>query len=266
MAWDIQLKNNVAVVTINSNKGNKQDKDYFQDVHDTLDILEKEYPKTSVIFTAEGDIFSVGLDIESTFSFLAEATTDEVREWFALFKSTNLRLFSFPAPTIAAINGHAIAGGTISSIVCDYRIAANKNIKMGLTETQVGMPIPSSYIEMIKFIIGKRNFALAGLFGQTFDLQQSKEIGFIHEIADEEKLLDRAMQVASSIRPQSMDSYITTKKISQHHLLKKIEAECLELDELAFQTMKTPESLKALAQTYEMIKGVKAPWLDKIPA
>jgi enoyl-CoA hydratase len=71
-----------------------------------------------------------------------------------VFRETNLRIFKYPRPTVAAINGHAIAGGLITALDCDFRVAARKPSKFGLNEVPIGIPMPAAYVEIIRYTLG----------------------------------------------------------------------------------------------------------------
>jgi enoyl-CoA hydratase len=91
----------------------------------------------------------------STFStastFFGSGNLDKIREWYRNYRATNLRIFQYPRPPVAAVNGHAIAGGLITALDCDFRIAARKSTKLfGLNEVPIGIPMPAAYVEIIK--------------------------------------------------------------------------------------------------------------------
>ena len=261
MSWDINFEDGVVVVTMNTNAENRQNDLFFNDLHDTLDKLEKDYPYCPIILTAKGPIFSVGLDFESVFSFLASANEEDAYQWFKTYKSTNLRLFSHPAPTIAAINGHAVAGGTITAIVCDYRIVAkNEKLKMGLTETQVGLPIPYAYTELFSHILGTQQASLSGMFGLSYNIYQAKDMGYLHQIVEPDQLIHEALKMARSIPKNSLKSYVMTKKSLQYSVLERIKNNSDVLDREAVKEMISPESLTEQANTYKAIKGTEPPW------
>jgi enoyl-CoA hydratase len=84
---------------------------------------------------------------------------------FDAYRATNLRLFAHPRPTVAAINGHAYAGGLITALGCDYRIASEGAIQFSLNEVPIGIPKPAVYCEIIKHAVGPRAASELALFG-----------------------------------------------------------------------------------------------------
>src|SRR6185295_17885655 len=79
----------------------------------------------------------------------------------------NLRIFTYPRPTIAAINGHAFAGGLITALACDYRLAT-PHARLCLNEVPIGIPMPSTYVEIIRYSIGVSSASELVLFGREY--------------------------------------------------------------------------------------------------
>ena len=79
--------------------------------------------------SSTGAVFSAGLDFDHHFPLFARRSLKEIDAWFEVYRATNLRLFTYPRPTVAAINGHAYAGGLITALACDHRIAAEGTLQ-----------------------------------------------------------------------------------------------------------------------------------------
>jgi len=149
MTWDIEVKDGCAVVYMNTNKVNVQNERFFPDLHGAFDRLERDFSELPVVLTGTGDVFSAGIDFQYSFEIFGSGSLDTIREWYRAYRETNLRLFKYPRPTVAAVNGHAIAGGLITALDCDFRIAARKPAKFGLNEVPIGIPMAAAYVEII---------------------------------------------------------------------------------------------------------------------
>ena len=126
MAWLIERRaDHVALVTMTTNKANAQNPTFFDDLHRAFDRLESDFRDCAVVLTGTGRVFSAGIDFDYHFPLFARRSLAEVDAWFGTYRATNLRLFTYPRPTVAAINGHAYAGGLITALDCDLRIAAD---------------------------------------------------------------------------------------------------------------------------------------------
>jgi enoyl-CoA hydratase len=142
MAWNIELVDDCAVVIMNTNKVNVQNDRFFADLHDAFDRLARDFNSYPVVLTGQGDVFSAGIDFQYSSDIFSSGDLGKISEWYRNYRATNLRIFQYPRPTVAAVNGHAIAGGLITALDCDFRVAARKSVKFGLNEVPIGIPMP----------------------------------------------------------------------------------------------------------------------------
>jgi enoyl-CoA hydratase len=168
---------------MNTNKVNAQNPAFFGDLHAAFDRLEAEFSDCAVALTGTGAVFSAGLDFDHHFPLFARRSLKEIDAWFDAYRATNLRLFTYPRPTVAAINGHAYAGGLITAFGCDYRIASEGALQFSLNEVPIGIPMPAVYCEIIKHAIGQRAGSELTLFGQVYDLAAAVKMGVISKTA-----------------------------------------------------------------------------------
>src|SRR5580704_7592751 len=140
--------------------------------------------------------------------------------------------FKYPRPTVAAVNGHAIAGGLITALDCDFRVAARKPARFGLNEVPIGIPMPAAYVEIIKYALGGPVAALATLRGKLYELEEASRLGFFHEVVEPDKLLDTAISYARCIAPDCSTAYAMSKKALQDGVMRQIEERTIALDAL----------------------------------
>ncbi|MCU1724200.1 enoyl-CoA hydratase/isomerase family protein [Pseudomonas sp. 5P_5.1_Bac1] len=230
MAWQIDVIDGCAVVRMNSNKVNVQNATFFKDLHDAFDRLEEEFSELPVILTGQGNVFSAGIDFKYSFDVFGSLDQERIRQWYAEYRATNLRIFQYPRPTVAAINGHAIAGGLITALDCDFRVAARKPAKFGLNEVPIGIPMPAAYVEIIKYALGAQVGALTTLKGELYSLEQAEKLGFFHEVVEESELLSRAIAYARCITPDCNVAYAMSKRALQDAVIQQIEQRTTLLD------------------------------------
>jgi enoyl-CoA hydratase/carnithine racemase len=123
----------------------------------------------------------------------ARRSLKEIDAWFEAYRATNLRLFTYPRPTVAAINGHAYAGGLITALDCDHRIAAEGPLQFSLNEVPIGIPMPAVYCEIIKHAVGAPSASELTLFGQVYDLAAAARMSVVQRTVAPDKLLDAAV-------------------------------------------------------------------------
>ena len=254
MSWQIDLVDGVAVVTMNTNKANAQNEQFFADLHEALDRLDREPPSTGIVLTGQGSIFSAGIDLKYSLPLFATQDLRAIREWFARYRATNVRLFGYPRPTVAAINGHAFAGGVITALCCDYRIAAERPMRFALNEVPIGLPMPAVYCEIIRYAIGTPNATLSTLFGQEYDLDGARKIGFVHETVAPDKLIEAAVKRANLVAPDAMAAYAGAKRALQTPTLANMDAvKPLEGEWLA--ALAEPGNLRMHQAKYQELTG-----------
>ena len=230
MAWQIDVVDECAVVRMNTHKVNVQNDQFFADLHEAFDRLEREFQDLPVVLTGHGDVFSAGIDFQYSFDIFGSGSEDKIRQWYRAYRETNLRIFTYPRPTVAAVNGHAIAGGLITALDCDFRVAARKSAKFGLNEVPIGIPMPAAYVEIIKYALGDQVGALTTLRGKLYNLEEAQRLGFFHEVVEPDKLLATAIGYAKCITPDCNVAYAMSKKALQDSVLRQIEERTVALD------------------------------------
>ncbi|WP_454741963.1 enoyl-CoA hydratase/isomerase family protein [Cupriavidus necator] len=230
MAWTIEELQGCALVRMNTNKVNVQNDQFFADLHQAFDRLEREFSELPVILTGQGDVFSAGIDFQYSFDIFGSGDQDKIRQWYRAYRETNLRIFQYPRPTVAAVNGHAIAGGLITALDCDFRVAARKPAKFGLNEVPIGIPMPAAYVEIIKYTLGDQVGALTTLRGELYGLEEAERLGFFHEVVEPDQLLPAAISYARCITPDCNTAYAMSKKALQDSVMRQIEERTVALD------------------------------------
>lgn len=245
MAWDIEVVDECAVVRMNSNKVNVQNDAFFADLHAAFDRLEREFSELPVVLTGQGDVFSAGIDFQYSFDIFGSGSPEKIRQWYRAYRETNLRIFKYPRPTVAAVNGHAIAGGLITALDCDFRVAARKPAKFGLNEVPIGIPMPAAYVEIIKYTLGDQIGALATLRGKLYEFEEAERLGFFHEVVQPDELMATAIRYARCITPDCNTAYAMSKKALQDSVIRQIEERTVALDEQLPTGMSDPGNRRA---------------------
>ena len=167
-----------------------------------------ENPRTrAIVITGTGAIFSAGVDLPRVLA----GGRAYLEEFLAELSGAFRELFAVPRPVIAAVNGHAIAGGCIVACACDYRLMAAGGGRIGLPELRVGVPFPISATEILRYAVGPSRAQAAMLMGNNVEAAQSIEHGFIDELVEPERLMDRALEVAATMGAAPPESYARTK-------------------------------------------------------
>jgi len=260
MSWMIERRGRVAVVTMTTNPVNAQNRAFFADLHEAFDRLEADHPDSPVVLTGVGARFSAGLDLGEHFRLFA-GDTEKVASWFQDYRATNMRLFTYPRPTVAAVNGHAFAGGLITAAVCDRTVGATGDARFGINEVNIGIPMPAVYLRMLAYAWGQPVASRTCLQGEIFSVQQAHEMGILHEVVEPEDLIERAVAIAELTPEDCLDDYAYTKRALQAPALRDIAelSDPLDRAELAAGMTSEP-SRRAHRRYWEQLKGAPAPW------
>jgi len=205
--WTIEQIDDVAVVTMTSNKVNALDDDFFTDLQAAIAELQSAAP-LPVVLTGTGTCFSAGLNLLELWEY--DETT--LAAFVDRLSETLLAWFSLPRPTIAAVNGHAIAGGCVIALACDLRIVVdNEDAQIGLNEVQVGIPFPGVPFEIARHALSPTRLREVTLTGALYTPEEARARGLVDEVVEADKLIERAVGVARAISPDSLDAYATIK-------------------------------------------------------
>ena len=260
MPWTIERKHDhVVVVTMIPTRSMHKIR-VLADLHAAFDRLEADFSDCAVVLTGTGKVFTAGLDLDHHFALFARRSLKEIDAWFEAYRATNLRLFTYPRPTVAAINGHTYAGGFITAIDCDHRIAVEGPLEFSLNEVPIGIPMPAVYCEIIKHAVGQRAACELTLFGQVYDLEAVRRMGVVQQTAATDKLLDAAVAWAALVPPDCFPAYAFSKRALQATTMAAIDAAArLDRDWLS-RGMSDPLSLRANARRYRQLKGKDVAW------
>jgi Delta3-Delta2-enoyl-CoA isomerase len=151
--------------------------------------------KRALVLSGSPGIFSAGLDLRVLIK-LDRAAVDAVwRDFYALMNA----LASSPIPIAAAITGHAPAGGTVLALFCDWRVAAEGDFKIGLSEVQVGLVLPSVIFRALRRLAGSGRAERLAVTGLLVSPGDALNMGLIDEVVPPEQVVDRAVRWCESL-------------------------------------------------------------------
>ncbi len=224
----IEYQDDVATLTLN--RPEKRNAISLEVVHEMLAALgEIEASRARVvILTGAGTAFSAGMDLNYLREFPSQSPAqivEDARRIASLFR----RIWNFPKPTIAAVNGPAIAGGTGLATFCDFTLAAPE-ARFGYTEVRIGF-IPAIVSSFLVRQVGEKRARDLLLTGRLIGPEEARQLGLVNEVVPGERLLERARELARELLALSPTSLAHTKRL----LVGFSEAELDREIELAIQ-------------------------------
>jgi len=179
----------------------------------------------ALVITGTGTTFSAGVDL---FRILKEGSA-----YLQRFLPSMDRLFrtllTFPKPAVAAVNGHAIAGGCITAAACDHRVMAAGPARIGVAELAVGVPFPMLLFEIVAARVERTRFRDLVNTGRVVEPAEALAVGFVDDVVQAETLLPRAIEVAERLTTVPPKTFELTKRTFTAPLLARAQAS-LELD------------------------------------
>lgn len=160
-------------------------------IHNLRDAVERapvEGAQALIISGAPG-LFSAGLDVPSLLQLDRAAMAVVWREFFGLCGA----LARSPIPAVAAVTGHAPAGGAVIALFCDFRVMATGMYKIGLNETQVGLTVPDCIQAALRRTVGIYRAERLLIAGAMLDSEAALSVGLIDELADVDHVVTRAL-------------------------------------------------------------------------
>ncbi len=135
-----------------------------------------------ILLTGTGDAFSAGLNLRE----IASLDDAGVERFIRTIDELALRLFQYPAPVVAAVNGHAIAGGCVLAMCCDHRVATDSpKAKIGLNEVALGVTFPPVVLNVCLRRLDPLRARRVMLGGELFSVREALELGLVDELADD---------------------------------------------------------------------------------
>lgn len=215
------MKGDIAWIEIDDGKANAIDPDFLRGLNEGMDFAEKQQARAIVISGRPG-YFSAGLNLKK----LPMLPPDEFMAFCYGFGDVLLRLFAYPRPTIALVRGHAMAGGAVLLIACDYRVAAQGSYKIGMNESAISLPLPSFCVEMAQAVINPRDILPTVLEGNTFDPNAALRNNYITHISMSHDPDAMIAPVLEQIARFSVDAYGTTKGRLRNAIRERGERTC----------------------------------------
>lgn len=204
---NVRIEDGIAVLTLAHGKANALDTEFCNALADRFDALRSD-PAKAVVIIAEGKIFSAGVDLKR----LSEGGADYVRQFLPSLHRLYEAVYFHPKPVVAAINGHAVAGGCILAACADRRIMAFGSGRIGVTELLVGVPFPPLAFEVVRSAVPERFLAEVTYSGATYDTDAALERGWIDETAEPDELMEDALAVAQELAELSPLAFAQTKE------------------------------------------------------
>lgn len=243
----------LATITLNRpDKRNAISIQMIAELQAVLDEIEKTHTRV-VILTGMGQSFCAGIDLEYL-QTIGQQSPSENQEDSKRIAKMFRKIWSYSRPLIAAVNGHALAGGCGIATLCDFTLAVPE-AKFGYTEVKIGF-LPAIVSVFLTRQIGEKRARDLLLTGRLFEAVEAREMGLVNEIVPADKLMQRAHELAEAVLAASPSSITRAK-----HLLVSAAAATVDhdLERAVLESARvrcTPDFKEGLAAFLEKRKPV----------
>ena len=196
----------VTVITINRPPANALDPELLGASVEVLEDLMAD-PPDALVLTGSSGFFSAGADLRVVPALAPDEQAALARTINTLFAGW----YDFPRPMVAAVNGHAVAGGLVMALCADYRVVGRSG-RFGLTEVKVGIPFPSAAMAVVQRELTAPIIRRLVFGTELFDAETAIDYGIFDEQVDDELVLDRAIEKAHELAALPQSTYAAVKK------------------------------------------------------
>ena len=210
-------KYHVAKISMNHPPVNSFDIPLVASLTSHLEELQTSGKIDGIIITSGvSRTFSAGLDLKE----LHGVTPEHLRKFWKLVQDLWLCLYSSRVPTVAAINGHCLAAGTIIAAACDHRVAAEGEYGVGVTAAKVGIIAPSWFLLMLTHLMGQRQTELALQQGLLFKPEEALKMGLVDRVCKGERLAEESLS--------ALEPYLSVSPLSRATMKLSLRGELID--------------------------------------
>jgi enoyl-CoA hydratase/carnithine racemase len=203
---DVIRRGRIAIARIAHGKANAFDLELSTALSDTIADFNTS-SDAALVITGAGAMFSAGVDLVR----IVDRGEPYIRDFLPALGAALEAVFACPKPIVAAVNGHAIAGGCILACAADYRVMARGAGRIGIPELRVGVPFPVVPLEIMRFAAPQRIQSLV-YGGAVFAPDDAVTHGIVDAVADPEALIDAAVAAAEGLATLPAAVFELTKR------------------------------------------------------
>ena len=213
-----ETREEIAILTLNRPKANALNPDLVAEL--SAAFAASEDARAVVLASALPGLFSAGWDLR----LLVDLPREKMEGFVSAYCDLVRQIFVFGPPVVAALPGHAIAGGLILAMAADERIAADGGGKFGLSEVVLGVSVPACLMEPFRHVVGPRRMERLTATGENLTVDAAVGAGLLDGSVPAGELLDRAVERARFLAGLSVAAYAAIKRRSRAAAVARFDA------------------------------------------
>lgn len=200
-----------------------------------------------VLTSTSSKIFSGGWDLP----IVSKLEREEMKAFLEAYCDLVRKIFTHPAPIVAALPGHAIAGGMIVAAAADERFVAEGPARLGLSEVALGVPLPASCVELFRFVLGSRGMERLTASAENMPVDRALAMGLADRAVAPADLEAAALERAAALSRGSLPAYAETKRRARAESLERFDA--ARVDDPFLDYWFSPDARSRLAALVERL-------------
>lgn len=209
----------LGTIRLSRGRGNAIDDSILDGLMAAFRAAESDPAVRGVLLTADGKLFCPGLDIRA----LVDLDRPAMDRFMTRFGNCVLRMYTFRKPVVAALQGHALAGGLILALTADWRVLQD-GAMVGLNELKVGVPLPFGVTMILRdAIVGPRLEEVA-LFGRNYRGADAASSGLVHEVVPADGFDDHCRERLREMTTKDLGALAVTKSYLRSATVERIRA------------------------------------------
>ena len=209
----------IGIVHLERAHGNAIDDAFVESLVAALAEAESDPAISGILLTAGGKIFCPGLDLQELFPLDREA----MERFMLRFSAAVLTLYTFPKPVVAALHGHALAGGCVLALCADWRVL-RRGAVTGLNEVKVGVPLPFGVALIVRDAVPKHKLTAVALLGRNYADEEAVAAGLADELADTEGVEAVSRARLEEFVAKDAFAFAVTKRYLRSPVVERIRA------------------------------------------
>ena len=206
-------------IHLSRGRGNAINDQVLDEMMYALQEAERDPEIKGIVMTAGGRMFCPGLDLV----YLSTLDRQGIKEFMRKFSACILKMFIFPKPLIAALSGHALAGGMVFALNADWRILQSEAM-VGLNELKVGVPLPFGVSIILRDAVSGPRLEEIALFGRNYKGEQAVQVGLVHELCDPDGLDALAYERLDEMTSKDPNAFAVTKRFLRAATVERIRS------------------------------------------
>ncbi len=214
-----EIRDDIAILRLSRGRGNAINGELLDGLMRAAGRAEEDAAVRGVLLAADGKLFCPGLDLVELSTYDRAA----LDRFLHRFTACLLQLYVLPKPTLAAIHGHAVAGGTVLTLTADRRVLAEGAI-VGLNELKVGVPLPFGVSMMLRDAVPESRLEEIALFGRNYRGVEALAAGLVHDVVPSDGFEDACLERLAEMTSKDAAAFAVTKRYLRSATVERIRA------------------------------------------